>query len=108
MISTAVKIASPRFPIVRPLPKLALGAERISSGYADKLKESELLPDFLTDIYHKSSDQQTYERFETVRLVTDAKLLKRFVFLSGAARVVPDSGPFHFHELLRGSETVGR
>ena len=33
------------------LPKLAQWADRISSGYADKLKETELLPDFLTDIF---------------------------------------------------------
>jgi len=33
------------------LPKLALWAERINSGAADKLKETELLPDFLTDIF---------------------------------------------------------
>ena len=46
-------------------------------------------------------------RFETARLATDAGLLKRFVFLFGAARVVPEFGPCHFHELLRGSETVG-
>lgn len=31
------------------LPKLAQWAERISSRYADKLKKTELLPDFLTD-----------------------------------------------------------
>lgn len=61
-----------------------------------------------TRLYHKGSNQQTYERFDTVRLATDAGLLKRFVFLFGAARVVPDSGPCHFYELLRGSETVGR
>ncbi len=61
-----------------------------------------------TRLYHKGSNQQTYERFDTVRLATDAGLLKRFVFLFGAARVVPDSGPCHFYELLRGSEAVGR
>jgi methylase of polypeptide subunit release factors len=186
------------------LPKLALWAELISSGKADKLNEKELLPDFLTDIfisllgytgpagsagtytlsreklvevdgqwadavlgcfgadeskftvalegkstrdpldrphagrrmsavdqcyryainlpcdwilvtsmretrlYHKGSNQQTYERFETVRLASDPALLKRFVFLLGAQRVIPDGGECHFHELLRKSETVGR
>jgi len=33
------------------LPKLQLWADRINSGEADKLKETELLPDFLTDIF---------------------------------------------------------
>ena len=61
-----------------------------------------------TRLYHKGSNQQTYERFETVRLATDAGLLKRFVFLLGAARVVPESGGCHFKELLSKSETVGR
>jgi hypothetical protein len=52
-----------------------------------------------TRLYHKGSNQQTYERFDTVRLATDAGLLKRFVFLLGAARVVPESGDSHFREL---------
>jgi len=61
-----------------------------------------------TRLYHKGSNQQTYERFDTVRLAGDAGLLKRFVFLLGAARVVPDSGVCHFKDLLGKSETVGR
>lgn len=61
-----------------------------------------------TRLYHKGSNQQTYERFETVRLAADPALLKRFVFLLGAKRVVPEGGECHFHELLRKSETVGR
>jgi hypothetical protein len=61
-----------------------------------------------TRLYHKGSNQQTYERFDTVRLANDAGLLKRFVFLFGAGRVVPDSGDCHFKELFSQSETVGR
>ena len=61
-----------------------------------------------TRLYHKGSNQQTYERFDTVRLATDAGLLKRFVFLLGAARVVPESGDSHFRELFARSEPVGR
>jgi hypothetical protein len=61
-----------------------------------------------TRLYHKGSNQQTYERFDTVRLANDAGLLKRFVFLLGADRVVPDSGECHFKDLFRKSETVGR
>ena len=33
------------------LPKLKHWADRITSGEADKLKETALLPDFLTDIF---------------------------------------------------------
>ena len=61
-----------------------------------------------TRLYHKGSNQQTYERFETTRLAGDAALLKRFVFLLGAARVVPETGESHLYELLRASESVGR
>ncbi|MCF7733026.1 MAG: hypothetical protein K9N23_15160 [Akkermansiaceae bacterium] len=61
-----------------------------------------------TRLYHKGSNQQTYERFETVRLANDDGLLRRFVFLLGADRVVPATGECHFKELLAKSETVGR
>ena len=72
-----------------------------------------------TRLYYKGAHQQAYERFETVRLAADEALLKRFVFLLGAERVVPvlgsstaEGGPAHrdchLYELLRASETVGR
>jgi hypothetical protein len=61
-----------------------------------------------TRLYHKGSPQNMYERFETVRLAADAALLRRFVFLLGAERVVPEHGECHWYELLRASETAGR
>ena len=61
-----------------------------------------------TRLYHKGSNQQTYERFETVRLASDEALLRRFVFLLGAERVVPESGACHLDTLLRSSESAGR
>lgn len=61
-----------------------------------------------TRLYHKGSDQRTYERFETVRLTSDAALLKRFIFLLGAARVVPEKGECHLYQLLRSTESVGQ
>jgi hypothetical protein len=39
-------------------------------------------------LYGKGSDQQTYERFDTVQLAVDDALLKKFVFLLGAARIL--------------------
>ncbi len=60
-----------------------------------------------TRLYHKGSNQHSFERFETVRLAKDAKLLKRFVFLLGAERVVPESGTCHLSSLLKESEKVG-
>jgi hypothetical protein len=61
-----------------------------------------------TRLYHKGSNQQTYERFETVRLASDPVLLRRFVFLLGAARVVPEAGECHLYSLLHASTSVGR
>ena len=61
-----------------------------------------------TRLYYKGAHQQAYERFETVRLAADEALLKRFVFLLGAERVVPAHRECHLYELLRASETVGR
>jgi hypothetical protein len=61
-----------------------------------------------TRLYQKGSDQHTYEVFETEKLAEDESLLKRFVFLFGADRVVPSIGPCHFHSLLAESEKVGR
>jgi len=61
-----------------------------------------------TRLYYKGAHQQAYERFETVRLASDEALLKRFVFLLGAERVVPVHRECHLYELLRASETVGR
>ena len=60
-----------------------------------------------TRFYYKGAHQQAYERFETVRLAADEALLKRFVFLLGAERVVPAHRECHLYELLRTSETVG-
>ena len=61
-----------------------------------------------TRLYHKGSNQHAYERFETVRLASDATLLKRFIFLLGADRVVPQKGGCHLYELLKASDFVGR
>lgn len=61
-----------------------------------------------TRLYHKGSDQHTYEVFETEKLAEDENLLKRFLFLFGAERVVPGVGQCHFHNLLSESEKVGR
>jgi hypothetical protein len=61
-----------------------------------------------TRLYGKGTDQQTYERFDTEQLADSDALLKRFVFLLGAARVVPETGRCHFHDLLAESERVGK
>jgi hypothetical protein len=59
-------------------------------------------------LYHKGSDQQTYERFDTEQLADDESALRRFLFLLGAERVVPVAGRCHFYDLIAESEQVGR
>ena len=45
-------------------------------------------------LYHKGNDYAHYESFETAGLADDPALLKKFVFLLGADRVVrPDGSP---------------
>lgn len=61
-----------------------------------------------TRLYHKGSNQHTFERFEIERLADDEALQKRFLFLLGADRMVPESGPCHLYELLAASEKVGK
>ncbi len=61
-----------------------------------------------TRLYYKGSDQYTYERFDTQALAADEAVLRKFVFLLGAERVVPAAGTCHLYELLNASEKVGK
>ena len=61
-----------------------------------------------TRLYFKGADQYTYERFDTEKLASDESLLKRFLFLLGAERVVPETGSCHLFGLLTSSEKVGK
>lgn len=59
-------------------------------------------------LYSKSADQHSYEAFDTEAVARDESTLKRFVFLLGADRIVPESGICHLAGLLAESERVGR
>ena len=61
-----------------------------------------------TRLYHKGSDQYTFEAFDIERLASDDSVLKRFVFLLSADRVCPAAGACHFKSLLSSSEKVGK
>ena len=61
-----------------------------------------------TRLYFKGADQHTYERFDTEKLAADDALLKKFLFLLGADRVVPEKGRCHLYPLLASSEKVGK
>jgi methylase of polypeptide subunit release factors len=108
--TVALEGKSTRDPLDRPHAGRRMSAVDQCYRYAINLPCNWILVTSMreTRLYHKGSNQQTYERFETVRLASDPALLKRFVFLLGAKRVVPEDGECHFHELLRKSETVGR
>jgi hypothetical protein len=99
-----------RDPLERPFAGRPMSAVDQAYRYAINLPCDWIIVTSMreTRLYYKGAHQQAYERFETVRLVADEALLKRFVFLLGAERVVPAHRECHLYELLRASETVGR
>ena len=108
--TVAVEGKGTRDPLERPFAGRRMSAVDQAYRYAINLPCDWIIVTSMreTRLYHKGSNQQTYERFETTRLAVDESLLKRFVFLLGAERVVPASGPCHLDTLLRSSENAGR
>lgn len=108
--TAAVEGKGTRDPLDRPFAGRRMSAVDQAYRYAINLQCDWIIVTSMreTRLYHKGSNQQTYERFETARLATDPVLLKRFVFLLGAERVVPPTGACHLDTLLRSSETAGR
>lgn len=108
--TVAVEGKGTRDPLERPFSGRRMSAVDQAYRYAINLPCDWIIVTSMreTRLYHKGSNQQTYERFETTRLASDAVLLKRFVFLLGAARVVPETGACHLDTLLRSSESAGR
>ncbi|WP_397383697.1 Eco57I restriction-modification methylase domain-containing protein, partial [Prosthecobacter sp.] len=106
----AVEGKGTRDPLDRPFSGRRLSAVEQAYRYAINLPCDWIIVTSMreTRLYHKGSNQHTYERFETTRLASDAALLKRFVFLLGAERVVPAQGESHLNALLRTSESAGR
>jgi len=60
-----------------------------------------------TRLYFKGADQYTYERFDTEKLASDDNLLKKFIFLLAAERVVPLVGRCHLYGLQAASDKAG-
>ncbi len=106
----ALEGKGPRDPLDRPFAGRRMSAVDQGYRYAINLPCDWIIVTSLreTRLYHKGSNQQTYERFETERLADDEALLRRFLFLLGAERVVPAAGECHFKSLLAESERVGR
>ena len=109
-IVVALEGKGPRDPLDRPFAGRRMSAVDQGYRYAINLTCDWIIVTSMkwTRLYHKGSDQQTYELFDTERLADDDASLRRFVFLLGAERVVPPAGNCHFKSLLEESEKVGR
>lgn len=106
----ALEGKSTRDPLERPFGGRRMSAVDQAYRYAINLPCDWIIVTSMreTRLYHKGSNQQTYECFETARLAGDLALLRRFVFLLGAPRVVPERGDCHLYTLFKNSESVGR
>ncbi len=106
----ALEGKGPRDPLDRPYAGRRMSAVDQGYRYAINLPCDWIIVTSIreTRLYHKGSDQQTFERFETEDLADNENALRRFLFLLGAERVVPESGECHFNALLAESEKVGR
>jgi len=106
----AVEGKGPKDPLDRPFAGRKMSAVDQGYRYAINLPCDWVLVTSLrqTRLYSKGTDQQTYERFDTDELAESGELLKRFVFLLGAERVVPADGRCHLYDLRAESEKVGR
>jgi hypothetical protein len=106
----AVEGKGPRDPLERPFAGRRMSAVDQGYRYAINLPCDWIIVTSIrqTRLYHKGSDQQTYERFDTQQLALSEAALRRFLFLLHANRVVPADGRCHFYNLLEESEQVGR
>ncbi len=106
----AVEGKGPKDPLDRPYAGRKMSAVDQGYRYAINLPTDWIIVTSMkeTRLYHKGSDQYTYERFETRELASDEAQLRKYVFLLGVERVVPAEGQCHFHELLKVSEAVGK
>jgi hypothetical protein len=101
---------SPRDPLNRPFGSRKRSAVEQALQYAVNLQIDWFLVTNMqeTRLFQKGHDLFTYERFETARLAGDDAPLKRFAFLLGAERVVPEGGGTHLDTLLADSHRIGR
>jgi len=106
----AVEGKGPKDPLDRPFLGRRMSAVDQGYRYAINLPSDWIIVTSMrqTRLYHKGSDQYTYERFDTDSLAKDEGQLRRFVFLLASERVVPTTGQCHLYELLTASEKVGR
>ncbi len=100
----------PLDPLDRPFAGRKMSAVDQGFDYAINLKCNWILVTNLKEIrlYYKGEDKGHFESFEVARLAADAALLKKFLFLLGAERVVRPDGSCHLPELLADTERIGQ
>ncbi len=105
----AVEGKGPFDPLDRPYAGRRRSAVEQGYQYAINLPCDWIVVTNLREIrlYHKGHDQRTCERFAVARLASDDALLRRFVFVLGAERVVPPAGSGHLDSLLEDSVEAG-
>jgi hypothetical protein len=105
----AIEGKGPRDPLDRPFAGRRMSAVDQAYRYAINLPCDWIVVTNLREIrlYHKNHDQRTFERFEIQALAEQEAVFRQFVFLLGAERVVPLTGPGHLDELLKASERAG-
>jgi hypothetical protein len=108
--TVALEGKGPKDPLDRPFAGRKMSAVDQGYRYAINLPCDWIIVTSIrqTRLYFKGADQHTYERFDTESLAGDEGLLKKFVYLLGADRVVPASARCHFYDLLSASEKIGR
>lgn len=106
----ALEGKGPKDPLERPFAGRKKSAVDQGYGYAINLPCDWIIVTSMrqTRLYHKGSDQQTYERFDIGDLATNDAVFRKFVFLLAAERVVPVVGNCHFRTLKEASEKVGK
>lgn len=106
----ALEGKGPKDPLDRPFAGRKRAAVEQGYGYAINLPCDWIVVTSMrqTRLYHKGSDQQTYERFDIAEVAASEAVFRKFVFLLAAERVVPVKGRCHFYDLKDSSEKVGR
>lgn len=84
----AVEGKGPKDPLERPFAGRKKSAVDQGYGYAINLPCDWIIVTSMreTRLYHKGSDQQTYERFDIHDLAENETTLRKFIFLLGAER----------------------
>lgn len=106
----AVEGKGPADPLDRPFKSRKMSAVDQGYRYAINLQCDWIIVTSMreTRLYYKGADQFTFERFVVRDLVENDALLKKFLFLLSADRVVPAVGSSHLEDLRAASEKVGR